>query len=80
MQAGGFTKAELGRYLTGNPDARTLQVGDGRKVTVGHARQVHQLWGRWKDGQIVPRGRRNRHHHRGPAPTVPLETQEATHG
>lgn len=75
MVAGGFAKAELARYLTGNPNAYALQVGLGpkRRVSAGNARKVDELYRRWKAGQIAPRGRRSRHHDDGVPPVTPME-------
>lgn len=56
LVAAGFTKAELGRYITGDVRTRTLQIAtNSRYVTVANARKVDDLWRRWKAGQIVPR-------------------------
>lgn len=68
MVEGGFAKAELGRYLTGNPGAKSLQVATRRMVSVKHAEQVHELHRRWQAGEIIPRGRWNRHEYGPPSP------------
>jgi hypothetical protein len=68
MVAGGFAKAELGRYLTGNVATKSLQVATARRVTVGTARKVDDLHARWKAGEIVPRGRSSRHEFGPPSP------------
>ncbi len=74
MIAGGFAAVELARYLSGDPNTKTLQVARGRtdQITLKHRRQVDELHRRWSAGQIVPRGRRSRHDS-GPPPVVPLE-------
>lgn len=68
MVEGGFAKAELGRYLTGNPGTRSLQIATRRYVTAGHAEAVHELHRRWKAGEIIPRGRHSRHEYGPPSP------------
>lgn len=68
MVAGGFCKAELGRYVTGNPAAKSLQVATSRYVQVGTAEAVNELHRRWQAGEIVPRGKRSRHEHGPPSP------------
>lgn len=55
----GFTKAELGRYLSGDPSTRALQLSKTR-VTYAHARRIDQLHRWWVDRQIKPVGRRSR--------------------
>ena len=73
MVAGGFAKAELGRYLSGDPSTASLQVGRSGRVSAGNARKVDELHVRWKAGEIAPRGRWSRHHD-GPPPVTPQET------
>lgn len=68
MIAGGFCKAELGRYLTGDVRTRALQIGQRRYVTVANAEKVTDLHARWKSGEIVPRGRWNNWEHGPPSP------------
>jgi hypothetical protein len=63
----GFCKAELGRYLTGNPTAKSLQL-NRKRVSVANARKVDSLWRRWKAGDIVPRGKTPRHYYGPPSP------------
>lgn len=72
MIEGGFTKAELARYITGNPGADSLQIARGSKarVSMGNARRVKELHEDWKAGRIVPRGRRSRWEY-GPPSHVP---------
>ena len=49
----GFTKAEIGRWVTRNPDAKALQLG-GEKVSARAAMAVEDLHRRWEAGEIVP--------------------------
>jgi hypothetical protein len=73
MVAGGFAKAELARYLTGNPKAYALQVGQSGRVSAGNARKIEELYRRWKAGEIAPYGKWSRHRD-GPPPVTPRET------
>ena len=68
MVQGGFCKAELGRYLTGDPGTKVLQVAETKTVTVRNARRIQQLYRAWKAGEIVPRGRQSRYLHGPPSP------------
>jgi len=71
MIAGGFTPTELARYVTGTVTAKsTVVTGLGRRVTAQRADSIADLHARWKDGEVVPRGRRNPHEY-GPASPVP---------
>lgn len=65
MLDAGFAKAELGRLVHG-PDARTLQVGSRRRVTVRTARRVAHIHQLWSDGQLEPHGPCSRHHDHEP--------------
>lgn len=70
MIEGGFTKAELGRYITGDVRTRSLQIvptGRGR-TTVATARKVEKLYRDWKAGRIIPRGRTSRWQYGPPSP------------
>ena len=75
MVAGGFAKAELARYITGNPKAYALQVGRSGRVSAGNARKVDELYRRWKLEEIAPRGRWSRHFD-GVPPTTPMTAVE----
>lgn len=79
MLAGGFTGAELGRYITGDVRTRALQLtrtGRGR-VSVGNARKVEDLYRRWKAGGIVPRPW-SRWQHGPPSPFPATPAAEGT--
>lgn len=67
MLAGGFSRAELGRYVSGDPAAITLNLR-GKRVQVGRAVAIADLHRRWEEGEIVPRGRRPRQQHGPPSP------------
>lgn len=66
MLDAGFARVELARLITGNRDARALQVSR-RRVTVGNARRVAQLHRMWVDGDLEPHGPCSRHHDHDPA-------------
>lgn len=59
MLAGGFCKAELGRLITENPEAVSLQIGKRRVLARTH-RRVGQLYARWQRGELEPEGKRSR--------------------